>query len=181
MKITKKYLAFTLIEILVWMALIGVIAIGISRLNFNRLSDMQRIEIETTAISSILEETRNNALIWRWVWTNFTTPSEWKIIINNSTPQGTVVSQYNTSWYTSYRNWAAVSPFTIREIRCKDINGWSSEMSSNVELSFQKSSINISSWSCTQAKAKIIEIDFGNSRIFKTIQMNTISWVIEIN
>jgi hypothetical protein len=45
------------------MALIGVIAIGISRLNFNRLSDMQRIEIETTAISSILEETRNNALI----------------------------------------------------------------------------------------------------------------------
>jgi len=57
--------AFTLPELLVAIAVISVLALGISQFNFNRLSQKQQIEIEVVKLISLIEDVRNNALIGR--------------------------------------------------------------------------------------------------------------------
>lgn len=179
MNLKKKHLAFTLVEILVVITMIGILAIWLSRINFNRLSDVQKIAIETTKITSIIEEVRNNALIWRWVWVNLITPDNWRVVVRNNGLPGRVTSQYNISGYTTLSTWNAPNPYTIAEIRCKNINGWSSEIATNIQLIFSWNDISIN-W-CSQAKPQIIEIDFWIPTIFKTISINTVSGVIETN
>ncbi len=180
MNLKKKQLAFTLVEIMVGIAIIGIMAISISQINFNRLNDVQKVWIETTKISNIIEETRNNALVGRWVGVNLITPSNWRVIIRNNGLPWRVTSQYNQSGYTTYSNWDAQTPYTIREIRCKNINGWNSEIATNVQIRFIGEDMDVVS-GCTQAKAKIIEIDFWVPSVLKTIRMNTVSWVIEVD
>jgi len=43
MNLKKKQLAFTLVEIMVGIAIIGIMAISISQINFNRLNDVQKV------------------------------------------------------------------------------------------------------------------------------------------
>ena len=55
--------AFTLIEIMVVIVIIGIVSVGMSNFNFNRLTEAQKVSIATSEIVNMLEEIRNNALI----------------------------------------------------------------------------------------------------------------------
>lgn len=72
---------FTLIELMVGITVIGILALGWMKLNFNKISDAQYIRIFTGKIISLYETTRNNMLIGRSINTAGTTPSIWKIEI----------------------------------------------------------------------------------------------------
>lgn len=70
----KNRKAFTLLEIMVVIALIAIIMTWVSTLNFSSLSNSQKAEILANKIISQIEEARNNILVWKWE-TNTTTPS----------------------------------------------------------------------------------------------------------
>lgn len=55
--------AFTLIELLLVIALIVIMTLGGMSLNFNTLTDEQNLNIFTNKIKTNFEEIRNNALL----------------------------------------------------------------------------------------------------------------------
>lgn len=75
----KKNEAFTLIEILVWIAIIALILIWSTQLNFNYSNNKQKLEIFTNSVISEIERVRNNSLVWKWIDSDLTLPEKWKI------------------------------------------------------------------------------------------------------
>lgn len=173
--------AFTLPELLVAIAIISVLALGISQFNFNRLSQKQQIEIEVVKLISLIEDVRNNALIGRWVGTSLVTPTAWNITLSNDTSSGTILTQYYSGSLNTYNTWNTRFPFSIQEIRCENINGSNSTTSRRINLSFTWTLWGINSGCTWIVNPKIIEIDYGLPDLQKTIHFNLLSGVIEID
>lgn len=75
MKKIKK--GFTLIELMIVIAMIGIIFVWMRNINFNYMSDRQKAEQFANKIISQIETARNNAMIGRSV----TDPDTWEKII----------------------------------------------------------------------------------------------------
>lgn len=92
-------LGFTLIELVVWIAITIIIIMWGLSINFKSISDRQNLEIFTNKIISEIEKVRNYALIWKWIGVNITVPKIWKIEFNK---------WWNWTWtwnlITSYSN-----------------------------------------------------------------------------
>lgn len=101
----KNHLWFTLIELMMAIAVIWIIAIWWMRMDFNKISDSQYLRIFTGKITSLYETTRNNMLIGRSINAAGTTPSTWKIEIPIWSGK-TLTTSYSTWWlYTNYAEW----------------------------------------------------------------------------
>lgn len=176
----KKILeAFTLVELLVAITVVTVIILGVSQMDFNRLSQRQKIDVELIEIISLIEEVRNNSLIGKWVWTSLQTPSDWRVTIENSTSSWSVLAQYNSGGLIPYSRWDSQSYYRISDIRCTNI-WWS--LSSSIwtgELLFEWSKIEIVSSCWLGAPEKIIEFDYGFDGYKKTVRINSLSGTIE--
>jgi prepilin-type N-terminal cleavage/methylation domain-containing protein len=61
MKIQKN--AFTLTEILVVIAVIGMLALGVSQINLSRISQNELLATEVVRLVASMEEMRNNAIV----------------------------------------------------------------------------------------------------------------------
>lgn len=179
MKKKNPYRAFTLIEVLVVISVIGIITLWISSLDFNRLSQSQKIDIEISKIHSIFEEVRNNSLIGKWVWTNLQTPSSWEMSFENTSSSGSIDINYISASLQDYREWESPFPFAILNMQCKNLNYSNQDTLSTALLSFSGSNISLSSPDCTIDKPKILEIEYGIWTNTKTISINTLSGIIE--
>ena len=62
-KIFPKKKAFSLIELLIVIVIIGILILGSNFLSFNKISDKQELEIKTIRVISQIEEIRNNSLL----------------------------------------------------------------------------------------------------------------------
>lgn len=175
----KSVKAFTLIEILVGISIISIMALGISQMNFSRLSDNQKLDIELSKITSIIEETRNNALIGRWLGTNLVNPDSWNIQISNNSSSGTINVLYN-SWgaRVNYKSYSVQKPFSIIEISCKNVDWNSTGTSSNVLLWYTWANAGVDLW-CS-SDSSILDIQVWNSRLNKDIHIETITNIIEV-
>lgn len=173
---------YTLVEILVVIAIIWILALAISNFNFTRLNAKQLVSIELVKIENILSEVRDNSLVWRWVWTSLQVPTSWNIDIS------TVSSGSLNSYYfipssippIDYLNglWTAPENTSIQNILCKSFIG-QSESSNNVTLTFTGAEIDISAW-CTHATRnyKILDIIYGQWTLTGSVSINTVTWVI---
>jgi len=77
---TKKIMknsknAFTIIELLIIIALISILVLGVMNINFNRQGDGQKLDMFTNQIYSTIELVRNNALMGRWIYHNYSDES----------------------------------------------------------------------------------------------------------
>lgn len=175
----KSAKAFTLMEILVGISIISIMAIGISQINLNRLSDRQKLDIELSKITSLIEETRNNALIGRWVGTNLVTPDSWNINISNNSSSGTLnISHY--SWWTNinYKNYTIQKPFSIMEISCRNIDWVSTGTGNNILIWYTWATVGIDSW--CGSDASILDIQVWNPNFYKNIHIETVTNIIEV-
>ena len=78
----KNKNAFSLIELVVVIGLITFIALTATSLNFQWLSDKQKLEIFSNRIITQIEAIRNDALVWKnW----FEDIEQWEIAINKTT------------------------------------------------------------------------------------------------
>ena len=173
--------AFTLAEIMVWIAIIWFIVIWASNLNFNRLTKNQESEIELVKIINIIEETKNNALIGRWVSTNLETPLNWAVEIN-SAASGSINSIWTLPSGTwSADRWQTKFPFWISNMRCQTIDWATNDPSTSwvVTITFTWSTSWIS-W-CSNSSYKKLVFDFGQAWKMHEISVNAVTGVIERN
>ena len=186
MKKSVEIVAFTLIEILVVVWILWILAFWYSNIDFSRISQKQEVAIETLKIKSILEEVKQNALLWRALGSSPVTPKAWKIEFSRiwSGSLNVYYTNNGTNWL-NYNdiNWQLKQGFSIKSIVCKNVQGGSSANLSNTwVLSFTGSSISLweTGTNCSNSDTyKIVEITQGNLLLSETIRFNSVTWVLE--
>lgn len=184
MKKNKNW--FTLMELLVVIAIIWILILWASRVNFNPQIDKQNSEMFANNIFTNIENIRNNALLWRWVWsgTTFTHPEKWVVTIStlpNGTQSGSVKVWY-FSWGTNHNYSDFFIDFInqnsqIALLTCKDIE-WNEQSPAinNIDIEFSWNTTTLSG--CTQ-QHKILEIQTKYKTFEKTIKINSTTGLIE--
>lgn len=164
------------------MAIIAILALWATRINYSRLSQNQQISIETVKIINLVEEIRNNALVGKAV-TNASvleTPKSWEIAISPS-GGGSVNSSYTLEgWATwNYLSWQTTGNFSLTQIECEKLDGSTGATLSNPIISFEGSQGSIS-W-CPDTTYKILTFEYWIGSLQQEVSINVLSWIIESN
>jgi prepilin-type N-terminal cleavage/methylation domain-containing protein len=180
MRKKHPFAAFTLAEILVVITIVGILALWISNMNFSRLSQKQRVNIEATKIINLIEEARNNALIWKWVGTNLITPESWSITVENDSSSGGIISRY-LSWAISHTGsiWNSPFPFSISNLECRTLDDSPDTNSWPFTITFTWSVWWISG--CSNNNYKKLSFTYWVWNLTQDININTLNGVIEID
>lgn len=185
----KYYLrAFTTIEIIVAIAIISIIAFWVSRFDFNRISQVQQIDIDISKLISNIEEVRNNALVGKAVLSggDLEAPSAWEVRIEH-TWSGSFNARYSLNGtFSDAQNyniidWSAQNQFGIVDMECRRVNGTiPSAVTTWTSIQFRGSHMELRCDSSTyDSQDKILVIRYGIPSLFKTITFNTLTGVIE--
>ena len=183
MKKQKKY-AFTLIELLVAIAIISIIILWTSNINFNKISDKQKLEWFFYKIKTNIETVANNALIWKAIKfpdNSISVPRKWKIDFNNS--NSGIIQTYYYDWinYNIYNeNNITTNNFNSINTSCESFNEvYNKKLTDtwSIIIEWWKLSFTWSS-DCLQGQ-KILKIETKYKNFSKTFTINTISGVIE--
>jgi type II secretory pathway pseudopilin PulG len=173
----KKKIAFTLLEIMVVVALLWIATLWITQLNFNSLSNKQRLDWFFYKIKTNIETVKNNVLIWREIkdWTETITSSRWQIDFNNSGSWIIKTYYYNTSGTKkSYSLWKYdIIPEKGYAIVVS--NSWSS-ITDTGSILINWGNLTLT-WITTTNK--VLEIKTKYQWLEKVFTINTVSWVIE--
>lgn len=180
----KNYLqAFSLMEILVVMVILWIALIGISRLNFTRLTKEQFIEIETEKIKNIISEVQANAFLGKSVTSNNDVPQSWRITFTN----WSLVTNYTlngTTWIQdSHYNWSSTKDITIQSLTCMDVNYTNTgAMNSPQQIKIDwNSQVLLSCPNIWSINFKVLELQIGQGGLKKSIFINTTTGTIESN
>lgn len=175
--------AFTLIELMVAITLIAIIAIWSSNLNFNALSDRQKLDGFFYKIKTNIETVMNNALIGKAIKLSddsIIVPKQWKINFNNSW-SWIIQSQYLTWWLFISHNEIIPDRFYSITTNCEDFswnNTWSLDNATwSILIEWTNLSYTWSTAGCSWKNVFRIETKYKNFK--KIFTINTISWVIE--
>ena len=179
---------YTLIELLVAITIIVFIFLWFRSVNFNSITDKQKLEIYTNKFVSNFEEVRNNSLIWRWWWVssdvnNPDIATEWKIEF--SLANSWSFKTYYSTW-TSYVEFSdySLAPqdnFWIKSMQCLDLNwGINATLTwtSMWIISFKWSSLSLTWW-CNQISSKQLRLELFFRWNTKALNINTVSWLVE--
>ena len=173
-----KSRAFTLLEILVVIAVIWILWVSISRLNFSRISQEELIAIESIKMIASAEEMRDNALVGKSenIWWDI--PRSWNIEFNRTT--GRFVTSYTDSGGSviTIKSQDIRSPFEILSIYCRNLNWSISGLWNIIWINFLTTSETNINW-CTISNPRIIDIEIGRWDIRNTIRINTLTNVVE--
>jgi len=183
MNLDKKLKAFTLVELLVVIAIIWILAFWISQIDFNSLSNKQKIERYTNTIKSNIENVRNKALLGKWikVWTDLVVPKKWVmdfaktwswIIITKALKSDLSILE-NTDF--PMKTW-----YKIISIKCWKY--WENETNYNVTyktwtINFIWWNISLTGEDCSNTNILLLTIKKVNKTI--KIKINTLNWLVE--
>lgn len=182
--------AFTLIEVMVWIAIIGIIAYGVSQFDFRAVSQRSQVEIDVSKLVNNFEEIRNNALVGKAVFNSgqLENPEAWRMTLTST---WTFAADYSLSgdFSTSSINYDILSwnervPASILSLECRRINHASPLTISNgwTSIEFRWPDIELRCNNSTyDSKDKLLVIEYGTPSISKTITINTLSGVIEVD
>ncbi len=185
MKQTHKS-AFTLIELLTVIAITTIIALWVSRLNFNTISDKQNLDRHVTKVVAYFETIRNNALLWKWIWTTLQHPEYYKIDFSNI--WWWKIISHSHSWWTNTILSSPTSPVfsgwtvnTLSWLRCLQLD-WSEDQTIiSWTGSIQITGANmLLTWECTSDSSKILELEIARKGYTKKIHINTLNGLISI-
>jgi len=180
--------AFTLVELLVAIALISILALWFSQMSFNRLSQKQELSISANSLLSKVSELRDNALIWRSVLSGstLTSPEGWEMRISNDSSSWSMSWSYSLLWDFSDSIsltgslWNSKTPFSIESIDCLAIDGSVSQSDlpwASIRF-FWSNNMELRCWSLVlDPTEKILTVRYGAWSITETIEINTLTWV----
>lgn len=181
--------AFTLVEVMVWIAIIGIIAFWVSQFNFNAISQKQEIEIDIAKLVNNYEEIRNNALVGKAVDNGGTLEAAraWRMRITTAwaftadySLDGTFASPVS---YDSL-SWDINPPADIISIECQRLNGSNGSVIPSwwASIEFRWSEMELRCNSATyDSKDKLLLIEYGTPTSSKTVTINTLSGIIEVD
>lgn len=173
---TKKNRGFTLVELLIVVAIIWVIASSARFLNFEEINNRKKVELFTATVARWIENIRNNALYGRSLLAE--NPEAWRISINLNN-SGTVTTEYlSGSTWNIYddqdSNYTVDFPEYISSISCDT----SLDVSSGTGIILYTGSELSLSGSCSiNDKYMTIETWYGSYTW--SLNINSISGVIE--
>ena len=177
-KLKINYFWFTLIELMVVIAIIWILAIWATKFNFNKLSNSEKLKNFNSSIVSNIEYIRNNALMWRSVNASLFVPGYWRIDFSKSWSWKMLVSY--SGWTYPERNIIFTWGYYINSINCFKIDKTPLGTSLTGTLFISWNTITWS-WagSCNTPNNKIIEIITWYREFTWSILINTVSWLIE--
>jgi prepilin-type N-terminal cleavage/methylation domain-containing protein len=182
--------AFTLIELMVWISIISIISLWVTKLFWNKIPDKLRLDLFTNKFTWIIDSVKNYALVWKWIWPTLETPKYFKIDIarteswklNEVSGSGYIKTYYNTWLTDTYYAPMSLDKFAnyyhISEISCKnlDLSNITSTID-NISISYEWSNI-VLSW-CVDNYQKIVDLELFYKWFKKILRLNVISWVLE--
>jgi len=182
-----KTKAFTLTELLVWITIISVLIVWVTKIDFNRLSQKQRLEIFINKVKTNFEITRNNFLSWKWIWANLEVPDSWRIEYSKVN-SWTIVTTHSGTTITESSYIDFVVGSSITSIKC----WWLNEVESNFDeledtwtwiITFKWWKITLTrDWDLNcDSTDKILQIWIKHYSNTWTIKINTLNWLVEIN
>lgn len=172
--------AFTIIELLVWVAIISIITLWITNLYSSKIPDRQRLDIFASKVISKFDTIKNYSLVWKWVWKSLVTPKYYLIELSKSGSY--LKSFYNTWWINNiYYDQMSLYPFwesyKIHSIKCKNLDSTNTSIINKLDLKYEGANITLS-W-CIDDFQKVIEIELYYKGFKNLLRLNTISWVLE--
>jgi prepilin-type N-terminal cleavage/methylation domain-containing protein len=173
--LSKK--AFTLIEILVVIAMIMILIIWLSKIDLSKWQDTQKSLAFAQKIQNPIETTITNSLVGKWIWTNLEVPSAWKIEVSKAN-SGTILTSY-TTWTTriDYDKITADKLYEIADIKCYAIwdTTWTSIWTATWSIYITWSQIWTNCWLW-----QIIEINTLYKKLYPhKIKLNSVSGIVE--
>ncbi len=181
MKKTSTVPGFTLIEILTVIALLSIVALGVSQVNFARQSQKEIVKIESQGIVSVLEEIRDNSLIGRAVDFSSTivTPDSWEITIDTNN-HWSIDIFYNSG--TPYiLQWNGESPYSIFNLTCSNLDATNTQTTSNIDIEYIWDTAKITQGCSGVNNPKKIVFSYGTYDIYNTISLNLLTGTIELD
>lgn len=179
MKKNKTHSAFTLIELMVIIAIIWIMAWLGSQINLNKISDKNKLIIFNNSIVSQFETFRNNILLWKWVDSNVWVKESWKMTYNTTNSWTITPSYLSWTWITYPDSSINTEDFySITDINCLDINKTLLNSGTNAEVFIQGNNFSLSG-ACTWA-SRILEFTTKFRANTSKIYINTLNWLIEI-
>jgi len=174
--------AFTLVELVVAIAITALIALWINNISLNKISESQKVWIFYNKVRSNIESTINYSLIWKSVDSNLNVPKFWKININNN-PGWTwfwtweILSSYWDTSFTTYTWFSIKSPnfYSITNIKCSDLQNNKTNVT-NVNMLIEDWDIKIEN--CPNTDKKIVEFDIIYKKYTRHISINSVNDVI---
>lgn len=161
------------------MAIIMILAIGASSINFNTATDREFLNSLTNKIASSIEKHRNNALIGRWVWANLDIPKSYQLNFS-TTGSGSMSILYSTGW--SFANLETISFQNFESISnlvCYNPTLTSSGTSTNTTLILEKNNLSLSGCLAGWNTGSILEITAKYKANSKKILINTLTGRVE--
>jgi len=180
----KSQEAFTLIEILVAITIIAIMIAGTNLLSYKNISTKQELDIKVNKIISQIEKLRNDALLWKWIWTNLIVPKKYKI--DFSTSWSWKINYYYFDWtYKKYDFFDKKVNFwnnfeKIKSIKCLKINWDNLNPLTNSEtwtIIIEWNTLSLSG-KC-KPKSRILELEIQKRQISKKIWINTVNWLVQ--
>lgn len=180
MKKNKNW--FSLVELMITIAVISIIWIVALKLNFNNLIDNQKSLMFSNDIYSNIEKVRNNALLWKWVWSwTFIYPDKWVIKVWTWWTNWTITWHFYTWWvlqnYDEFKVNFIDENSKISKLTCYDITKSNPNNITNIDIEIIWNSISLS-W-CSNPNNKILDIETSYKNFKKIVRINTITWIIE--
>lgn len=177
--------AFTLIEIMVVVALIGIISLVWLNFNFNKRADLEKIDRINNKFMEIIDNAKINSITGKWIYV-WTTP---KILINPdlisiNVSTGQIITRYfswNISWFTQIWTWEVLKyPFYYDDkYEIKSFSwskkDWTSTLLKELQIDFAWDSISLSwtdiSWNPVSDLIQF-QIDLGYRKNFKSLKFD---------
>ncbi len=173
-----KNKAFTLIEIMVWIAIISIVSFWVMKLYSNNTSDIQKLNIFTNKIIWKIDTVKNYALVWKWIWINLETPTYFKAEFST----WNYLNTYYSTWSTDIiYDELSINPFDnfyeIKSIQCKNLDLTNISNTSLINIFYKWTNISMS-W-CSDSYQKIVDLELYYKWFSNNLRINTISWVME--
>lgn len=179
MKRSQKHIhGFTLIEMIVVITLIGIFTLGITNIDFSRLSVRQKHEIFTNDIITNIETVRNFAFQGKGIGASLETPDQWSIEIS-ANGNGAILTQYSWGINGIYEPTSFVVPngYEITNLLCTDLERNSVEnISGTGTIIFTNTTASLI-W--CDPRLKVMELTAQHSGYSHTIEINTINGIIQ--
>ena len=188
MYLLKNKKAFTLIELIIAISLISFVALWATRLNFNNINDKQQIENYTNKIKNNIENIRNKALAWKWIWADLNIPKKWILEFSKNWSWTIITKALDENWNTLINDTFNVKTwYSFSSIKCWKY--WESENNySELEYTWAidfiwwdiKLIIDPAEIDCWVNDSKILLINVVWLNNSKRIKIDTLSWLVEI-
>lgn len=172
---------FTLVELVVIIAIIWILVWAWSQVNFNKIGDANKQIIFNNLIISQFETIRNNTLLWKWIDTNIWVADSWKLAYS-TTNSWEIIPSYSSGWVWTVYSWSilkAPDTYSITDINCLNIS-WTiiDAWVTTAEVHIQWNDFTLS-WACS-GTTRILELSTMLKGKSNQIQINTLNWLIEV-